>query len=320
MTGAVDIDSGIRREAIAWAVRLSSGSASADDHRACAQWRTLHPQHEQAWARLQSIRQTLTAAPADIAAPALRAVGAGRRRALKGVAGLALGASSGWFAYREQPWRPYLATFRAAVGEQRRAVLADGSTLWLNTGSAVDVDFSAGTRLLRLLHGELLVSAPAADQRRPLVIASRHGTIESTRARVRVRLHDDRTEVGVLEAAVQVRPRDMPQRETGVRLEAGIGTVFNERRVDAPRPSVANADAWTRGQLVVQDQTLGAVVAELARYRPGVLRCSPAVAGIRVSGVFPINDTDQVLAILAGRFPIAISSVSRYWVSVDAAS
>ena len=41
---------------------------------------------------------------------------------------------------------------------------------------------------------------------------------------------------------------------------------------------------------------LAQVAAELARYRRGWLTCDPAVAGIRVSGVLPLADTDQALA------------------------
>ena len=115
---------------------------------------------------------------------------------------------------------------------------------------------------------------------------------------------------------MDVRPADSG---TVLRLEAGQQLVFDRDTAEAPSPLPAGSDAWTRGQLIVSDRPLGHVVADLARYRRGVLRCAPAVAGIRVSGVLPLDDTDRALAILAGRFPVRVSSASRYWVTVDAA-
>jgi len=46
--------------------------------------------------------------------------------------------------------------------------------------------------------------------------------------------------------------------------------------------------------LYADDMELGAFIAELARYRPGVLRCAPEVAGLRISGAFQLADTDYV--------------------------
>jgi len=60
-------------------------------------------------------------------------------------------------------------------------------------------------------------------------------------------------------------------------------------------------------------------VAELARHRPGVLRCSPEVAGLRVSGALSLRDTDAALHALADRLPIAVRRLTRYWVSVGPA-
>jgi transmembrane sensor len=64
---------------------------------------------------------------------------------------------------------------------------------------------------------------------------------------------------------------------------------------------------------------LGEWVAELGRYRRGVLRCDPAVAGLRVSGAFPLDDTDRALQLLADTFPVRHVWRTRYWVSVEAA-
>jgi transmembrane sensor len=71
--------------------------------------------------------------------------------------------------------------------------------------------------------------------------------------------------------------------------------------------------------LVVRDQRLADVVAELARHRPGFLRCAPEVADLRVSGALSLRDTDAALQALSERLPITVQRVTRYWVSVGPA-
>jgi ferric-dicitrate binding protein FerR (iron transport regulator) len=60
-----------------------------------------------------------------------------------------------------------------------------------------------------------------------------------------------------------------------------------------------------QGVLVAGNMRVGEFVAELARYRPGLLRCDPAVADLRVTGVFSLRDTDRALTNLTLSLPLA---------------
>jgi transmembrane sensor len=60
-------------------------------------------------------------------------------------------------------------------------------------------------------------------------------------------------------------------------------------------------------------------LAELGRYRVGVLRCDPRVADLEVTGAFRIDDTDRALEVLAGVLDLRLRYRTRYWVSVDRA-
>jgi transmembrane sensor len=68
--------------------------------------------------------------------------------------------------------------------------------------------------------------------------------------------------------------------------------------------------------LLARNMRLADVVAEMSRYRSGVLRCDPAVAELRVSGAVSLADTDAGLALLARSLPLRIEQASRYWVTV----
>jgi transmembrane sensor len=79
-----------------------------------------------------------------------------------------------------------------------------------------------------------------------------------------------------------------------------------------------HADSWTRGILRVRDMRLQDFAAELARYRPGILHCDPAVAELRISGAFQLGDTTPVLDSLPKALPVEVLYRSRYWVTLVA--
>lgn len=70
----------------------------------------------------------------------------------------------------------------------------------------------------------------------------------------------------VFESAVEIRPLAGAVRT----LRTGEGTIFVAEGVSAPG-RVENTDAlWERGMLLAKDMRLADVVAEMARYRPGI--------------------------------------------------
>ncbi|MNC51035.1 fec operon regulator FecR [compost metagenome] len=64
-------------------------------------------------------------------------------------------------------------------------------------------------------------------------------------------------------------------------------------------------------------ERLADLLDELGRYRPGMVRCHDAVADLAVSGSFSLRDTDASLGLLQSTLPIKVSSLTRYWVTVE---
>jgi len=115
--------------------------------------------------------------------------------------------------------------------------------------------------------------------------------------------------VSVLEDAVLVSRAGSVDGQ--IRVQAGERLRLSpSQETPAVETAVVGVGAWATGQLVVWDRPLGEVVAELARYRRGWLVCDPAVAQLRISGVLPIDDTDQALDALQDSFPVQIE---RQW-------
>ncbi|SEO62248.1 FecR domain-containing protein [Pseudomonas sp. Snoq117.2] len=186
----------------------------------------------------------------------------------------------------------------------------------LNSDSALDVRFDEGIRRLHLRRGEVLVTTHADPvvPRRPFVIDLAQGEIEALGTRFSVRLEEGLCQVAVFAHGVELRP----QWGAAVRLAAGQQAWFDARGVQRRALVDEDASLWTRGMLVAHDRPLAEVLAELGRYRPGLLRCDPAVAGLRVSGALSLDDTDQALLALERTLPIRITRRTRYWVAVGA--
>lgn len=317
------IDAAIVRRAAEWMARLWSGEASGEERAACERWRAEHPDHERAWSRLQLFEQKLGGVPRDVARHALREPAAKaprtRRRAIR-LLGLTLASGSLAYVLRDTgTWQAASADAATGTGEIRDLTLPDGSRVVLASASAIDVRFDAGERLIILRQGEILVDTapdPAAVHR-PLRVRGRHGSVQALGTRFSVRQDEDRTRVAVFEGAVEIRPAQAPG--TATRIEAGQATAFDHLGALPPAAVRDTAAAWTGGVLVADGLRVGDLVAELARYRRGLLRCDPAVAELKVTGVFPLRDTDRALHNLALALPVAVVFRTRWWVTVEPA-
>lgn len=316
----------VRKEAVAWYARLCSGDALEADEAAWQRWRQAHPDHQRAWQRLEAMQATLRRVPGHIAASTLRAAQPDRRRVLRGIGVVASGGALAYLSWQavdaQGGWHAWLADHRTGTGEQQSVELADGSKLLLNTRTSVDVAMNASRRVVRLREGEILVETakhrgPRVDAHadaRPFMVETDHGRIVALGTRFTVRRDGERTAVTVLEDAVEIRASEALGQ--AVVLRAGQQVGFTGGRIDAPRPADPASAEWAQGSLVVNDWRLGDVVAELSRYRRGRLACDPAVEDLRVSGAFPLQDTDKALAVIARSLPVRVSAMTRYWVTL----
>ncbi|MBL8266021.1 FecR domain-containing protein [Steroidobacter sp.] len=299
-------------EAAEWLVQMQSGVATAEDHEALRRWCERSEQHRQAWQRAEAMLHDLKQLPSGLAQETLgRRRQLGRRRVLRGMLTVTVAGTTGWVLREQQS-----ADLRTSVGQHQAIVLPDGSALTLGTATAVDLKFGDRSRQLSLRSGELMVTV-AADPMRPFRVTTRHGSIQSLGTRFSVREDDGATRVAVVEHAVSVQPESQ-QSGGALILRAGEQTTFTKRAIAAVQPADSTTFAWTKGMLIVDEWRLQDVLDELARYRPGIIRCAQDVADLRISGIFSLLDTQSSLNLLAASFPLTVRSLSRYWVMVEA--
>lgn len=320
------INAAVADQAVEWLTLLMSGATSAQEQLAWQAWRAASPEHERAWRHIETMTGQLKALPAKSAYQTLspyarQQAHASRRTLLRSLFWGGLLAGSGLLASRTSAWQEQLAEHRTGTGEQRTLTLSDGTRVTLNTATALDLQFDAHTRLLHLLAGEIMVITATAQgmqpvDPRPLEVQTAQGRIRALGTRFSVRQDDDHSRVAVQESAVQIHPANSDRVQL---LLAEQRTGFSRSHIDPLRPLNEADLAWTRGQIIANELPLGEFIAELARYRPGVLRCDPQVAGLRLSGVFPVHDSERILATLPSVLPVRIRTRSRYWVLIEQA-
>lgn len=238
-----------------------------------------------------------------------------RRDVLKVLSILLAAGAAGSVAWQGTGLPLLMADQRTSAGERRRLRLDDGSQLQMNTDTAVNIRYSDPLRELRLLTGEILIETAPDAMARPFIVHTHDGSIRALGTRFIVRRDNDQTRVCVLEHAVEIRS---VRSTSAVRINAGQQLTFSENAIGAVQSADTQADAWTRGMLVVNDWRLGDFISELQRYRSGHLGYDPSIAGLRISGAFHLGSTDTILENLTTTLPVRIRRFSRFWVSVEA--
>lgn len=313
---AAPLDLKTLEAAATWYVQLNDGAADEARTRAWQTWLHASPQHAAAWARVEALQQQWARMPQRAALSGLGAAQQQRRDVLK-ILGMLMAVGAGsWLAVEQVPYRSMLAGQRTRSGERRSLQLDDGTRLEMNVDTSLDIQFDGQQRLIQLYQGEILVQTAKDPAQRPFSVTTSDGNVRTLGTRFSVRQWGDHTEVGVEQAAVEVRPRrNDTQRLT---LEAGQHVSFDRDAIGRPRPLPQGSTAWVQGMLSVDDWRLGDFITQLGRYRPGVLRCAPQVQNLSISGAFRIDDTDTVLQNLGKSLPVKVTYLTRYWVSIEA--
>ncbi len=333
----------VASEAADWFAHLQAPDASASDREEFGRWLLLSPLHIEEYlaiTRIWSDAQMMTDLSVDELVALARAepesdnvitLAGGapppaprRRRSVWSLAAAATVAFAilGWQA--TDLW-PDPSRIRTAVGEQRSVTLQDGSVLYVNTNSDVQVEWSARERRVELVSGEARF-AVAKDPTRPFLVTTPHATLRALGTVFNVRIGSEQTAVTVIEGRVALARRapansagtataasapqaagvpvvGTPAQGAGdvLELTAGEHAAITQQGSILPNegPSVESSLAWSERRLVFRDQPLADVVADFNRYHEASLRIDdPGLAAIRISGSFYAGDPQSLVEFL----------------------
>lgn len=299
-------------QAVTWLVRLTSGEAAPQMLAEFDAWRYADHQHEQAladarhmWLELGKPLQ-LQYAPRLASLPRQRG-GAIQRARQRWRPVMAAAAATLAFAIGlgQQWWTNWQYDQVTAVGEQRTLALHDGSTMWLNTGSAANIDVNPQRRHVRLIRGEAFFDV-RHDPRHPFTIDAGAGQVKVLGTAFGVHREGDDILVTVQRGKVQVSGGGTapvvitPDQRVRVRIGDAI------KRIE-----FVNSDqdlSWRNGRLVFEDRPLSEILTELKRYDNRVLIVRyPEANRIRMNAMIDLARLDEWYDGLEQSLPVEVT-------------
>ena len=211
------------------------------------------------------------------------------------------------------PWQVYAADYRTAKGESQRWILAEGVTLYLNTDSALRrQDTVAGLMGLMLLQGECLLESRVQQR---INLMTSQGTITlASPCRIDVRSERQETTLAVFEGEVSIHAANQTQDVR--RIVAGQQIRFSASTCQMAEPADAFRQSWLEGVLLADNMRLDSLMREYARYHNGYFPVEANAAALRISGVFPLQDSQRFFSALTRTLPVTVEQRFPWWVSL----
>lgn len=305
MRSARETSSSIDDAAAAWAARVDRGDLTAQEQEAFDAWCASDRRCLGAYARAQVVLAAMDRAQAlgqdyvfDHPPEPSRTHGKGlvSRRPWRaaaalvaGVLALALLWPSSWFA------DPPLVTVK---GELRQLPLADGSSVTLNTATAIQTHFDARQRVVELVRGEALFDV-AKDPKRPFLVRAGELTVKAVGTSFTVRrMPGEAVQVLVREGVVEIvhpsakqalRAAQNQRVDLTPQQEANSARMLVRRTVSAEQ--VSRALSWREGSIAFEGVTLAQAAAEFDRYSDTrIIVVEPELAAKTITGLFAFNN------------------------------
>lgn len=317
----------IRNQAISWLILLRDEQVDDRTLDEFSTWLAQDPQHSQAFAEAEQLFKDMLGVVQQPALPVSHNSAAADfkpppRRQRRPWFRYAIGIAASWlfisrlvlpndFNLLDQLFSDY----QTATGEVRSITLADGSRLLLNTQSAVSIDFNEHQRTIKILHGEVRFEV-ARDQHRPFEVKAGDLKVRALGTIFDIHQNAEQTQVLVEEHAVSVKKTALDQTQEAIKIEEGQSIVYQAgQALPAALPvRLEQATAWQQRKLVVTDQPLSELLAELERYQAGrIFIADPKLREMRVSGSFSLQDPQQVLHTVCVALNLKLQSIGPWW-------
>ncbi len=296
MTSVASVGSGdsdnAESRAAAWVIRSSEGPLTAEDQQALDAWLASDTRNLGAWVKAQAAWldvDRLVALDTGTANEPVRVTKPLPWRKMAIAASVLFAVGVGFVAEDQLPGR-----IETARGEVRRVALDDGSTMFLNGDTLLQVRFSSGQRRIVLRRGEASFKV-AHDAARPFVVEAGNVSARAVGTDFTVgKATDGDIAVTVAEGRVKVTDaeRGAPRQLVLDRDEQFVAATIGPRRARLDPREVQRQQAWRSGQLVFRGQMLASAAAEVNRHaaKPVVINDS-SLGRAEFIGVFRVGDS-----------------------------
>lgn len=279
----------LRQQAARWAVRRRD--ADAYEEAAFEAWKSADAAHaeafDQAWRTSQdpALAEAMRLSEQRSATPSRRA---GAVAALaSGLLAASLAVFLAWPQLQLMTVAPVL--LETTPGQQRDAILADGTRITLDGATRLEVRLGAHRRQVELVRGEAFFDV-AHDASRPFIVKADIGSARVLGTAFDLERADGRLELSVHRGRVRLAPSGLIHRSA--ELTVGQRAFAKEGRLSVVRAFDPAAEDWRSGWLETDGLTLERLVERLNRASPTrIVIADPALARQRVAGRFRLDDS-----------------------------
>lgn len=326
-----------------WFLLISSGSPTDDECQRFKQWLLTDLRHQQAYDELSSLWTDMDALRDDLAAqinidtsaktPSGN-ISASTSQSPEPTKRPALCIRNAFWASAMAACLAFLvialpdiqtrlnADFQTAAGEQARVELADGSIAWLNTDTAIDVQFEQDQRRILLLKGEAQFEV-ISNPERPFSVLARDGSATALGTVYAVRDEGDAAVVTVSEGKVNVASPIPKANETkpgasvivqrGEQVRYAQGAALGK----VTKVSISRELSWRNGFITIHNQSLADALAEIDRYHPGRILLVAETSKLKpITARLSIQSLDNGLDALAATQKLSITRLSDYLIII----
>lgn len=292
-------------EAVAWLARLRApdGSREQEDFE---RWYSSSPANADAFDRVFASWEDLGKAGetpigqdrhASSKQPARFAKGRVALTAVAASAVLALVAIGG-HPFGVGPPTLIPAAYASVVGEIRTVPLPDGSSLTLDTDTAVQTAYTSRERRVRLVRGRARFRV--ARDRRPFIVDAGKRTVTATATTFDVDMTQGKLSISMLDGRGGVAESAAGPVQSVIAGESlTFASATSPGRIEA---SLETARNWPSGMLSFDDATVGDVVQHANRYARTKIVLVDGVDKLRFTGTFRAAATDELAKMLSTMF------------------
>lgn len=242
---------------------------------------------------------------------------------------------------------------QTVMGEKLTQTMPDGSIVWLNSSSKVEINYTGSYRRINLLSGEAHFDV-AKDANRPFEVYANDRLIRAIGTAFSVHKIDDKIEVLVSEGTVELAIVEhslvvIPDDYQAIKIADNFDNHVNEQstssnpqvkkmlgkltagqRISIPVDSsvldeideLDNSEitrflSWKEGKLVFAGESLEEVIAEITRHTPVKIDViDPKLKTMRIGGQFKVGETDTLFYVLESGFGISVNKLNDHHVEL----
>lgn len=206
-------------------------------------------------------------------------------------------------------------------GDRQNFTLADGSSVELNSDTAVRVRFTGAERLVEVERGQAFFHV-AKDAARRFRVAAGGASVVAIGTQFDVHRRGDEAVVAVVEGHVAVYATD-PRRDAAVAIDGSAPVHLHGGEMIAVHGAVAanqvepfdarQVEAWRSGRILFEERPLAEVAAEFNQYsNPPIEILDASLGAMRISGAFSAGDLDSFIAFVGSLDDVRVKRTATH--------